>query len=88
MNNIIKESGTNYVSHYSDNTTGFKCLREYDENGNMVYYKDSEGRESWLEYNKKYRKLYFKNSDGSCYCKTYNKRGKLISYTPYIIKEK
>lgn len=79
-----EESEFNHKSHYKDNNTGFECCKEYDKNGIMVHYLDSEGCESWQEYDKRYRIFHFKNPDGSGYSKKYNKRGELISYTPHI----
>ena len=30
-----------------------KVIREYDENGNVTYTKDSDGYEEWKEYDEK-----------------------------------
>lgn len=79
-----EEREFNRKSYFTDNTTGFKCWKEFDENGIMVYYKDSLGNESWCEYNRTQRLFYYKNSDGVICCKKYNRKGKLISVNFYI----
>ena len=38
--------------------------REYDEKGNLVHYKNSDGSESWSEYDEKGNEIHYKNSDG------------------------
>ncbi len=58
-----------------------KEIKEYDNRGNLVYYKCLDGLISWHKYDEKNREIYQERSD--CYkCqKEYNKKGNLMYYT-------
>jgi len=40
-----------------------KEINEYDSNGNVIHYKDSDDHEWWAEYDSNGNEIYFKNSD-------------------------
>ena len=42
-------------------------VSKYDENGNKIYYKGSDGDEDWYEYDANGRKVHSKDSKGSEY---------------------
>ena len=39
-------------------------IKEYDEKGNEIHYRDSDGRECWYEYNANNRLIHYRTSDG------------------------
>jgi len=39
-------------------------IKEYDENNNLIHYKNSYGFEYWREYDGNNNKIHFKDSDG------------------------
>ena len=41
-----------------------KVIKEYDNNGNMIYFKNSYGFERWSEYDKNNNLIHFKTNDG------------------------
>lgn len=61
------------VDTYADGT-----VNKYDENGNRIYHKDSDGYEEWYEYDANGRLIHFKNSNGREKWWEYNSNGKLI----------
>ena len=54
------ENGEKVKVMTCDNGSVYK----YDVNGNVIYYKNSDGDEAWSEYDKNGRMIHFKNSDG------------------------
>ena len=58
---------------------GTECT--YDENGNEIHHKDSDGYEAWVEYDSKGNVIHLKNSDGEEV--RYNANGKPISKKEY-----
>ena len=53
---------------------------KYDNNGNVVHYKDSNGDERWLDYDKNNNPIHYKNSTGSESWCEYDENGNLIHY--------
>ena len=48
-----------------DNEKGREGNTEkYDENNNLIYFKDSGSYESWAEYDKNNKKIHCKNNSG------------------------
>ena len=39
-------------------------IMEYDENGNLIHYKNSNGFEEWYEYDENGNIIHIKDSDG------------------------
>ena len=54
------ENGKKIKVKTYDNGSVYK----YDANGNVIYYKNSDGDEAWSEYDKNGNMIHFKNSDG------------------------
>ena len=53
-------------------------ITEYDEKGNEIHYKDSDGYEVWYEYDKNGNLIHMKDSDGyEAWCE-YDKNGNEI----------
>ena len=52
-----------------DNSMAEKIVNKpsikYDENGNVVHYKDSNGYESWREYDTNGNLIHYKDSNGN-----------------------
>jgi len=53
---------------------------KYDQNGNLIYRKDSNGYENWWEFDKNNNLIHSKYSNGFEYWKEYDKNGNLIHY--------
>ena len=51
---------------------------KYDENGNIIYQKFSNGLEAWYEYDENGEDIHYKDSNGFEYWKEYDKQGNLI----------
>ena len=50
-----------------------KEIKEFDERGNLIHYKNSNGLESWTEYDENNNEIHYKNSYGIEYwCKWEN----------------
>jgi len=41
-----------------------KVIKKYDKNKNMIYFKNSEGREEWREYDENNKLVHYKSSTG------------------------
>ncbi len=54
-----------------------KRIREYDENNNLIYYKDSSGYEEWYKFDKNNNRIYYKNSSGELWWK-YDENNNLV----------
>src|SRR3989344_950680 len=52
---------------------------EYDKNGNLIHFKDSNRYESWGEYDKEGNELHFKDSNGYESWIEYDSNGKWIN---------
>ena len=39
-------------------------IREYDENNNLIHYRDSNGYEEWCEYDANNNLIHYRNNDG------------------------
>jgi len=46
-------------------------ITEYDKDGNIIHYKDSDGFEYWNKYDKNNNLIYHKDSDGDEYWNEY-----------------
>ena len=57
-----------------------KVIKEYDRNGNMIYYKNSDGFESWKEYDSNNNLIHFKDSKGKEEWREYDSNNNLIHY--------
>ena len=57
-----------------------KSIKEYDNRGNLIYNRISEGIEYWWEYDKDNRNIYFRNSYGHENWKEYDKEYRFIHY--------
>ena len=44
---------------------GTEYWKKYDENGNVIHYKDSNGFESWREYDENGNLIHYKDSNGN-----------------------
>ena len=47
-------------------------IKEYDEKGNLIHYRDSDGYEYWREYDKNGNEILIRNSDGYDYWSEYD----------------
>ena len=66
------ERGNRVVNYKNDR---YECWREYDEKGNITYYKDSSGLECWMKYNENGNEMYYKDSDGDESWREYDEKG-------------
>ena len=53
---------------------------KYDENGNIIYHKSSDGNEYWHEYDSNGNEIHFKDNHGDEEWREYDANGKLIHY--------
>ena len=60
-------------------------ISEYDNNENLIHFKDSDGYEYWKEYDSNGNLIHYKDSDGDekWYEYTYWKNGKVKTKTEY-----
>ena len=65
-----------------------KHLQEYDDNGNLIYYKDPSGYEEWWEYDKKGNCIHSKDSTGYEEWWEFDENGKRISHKIEFISKK
>jgi len=64
-----------------------RLIEEHDKNGNLIYYKNRLGHESWAKYDEHNREIYYKNSDGKeKWCK-FDKNNKRIDITEQELKQ-
>jgi len=63
-------------------------IDEYDNKGNIIYEKNSDGDEYWYEYDIKGNLIHFKNSDGKERWHEYDDKGNEIHYKSHDSKEK
>ena len=54
---------------------------EYDQNNNLIYYKNSKGHEEWKSYDENNNLIHYKNSKGYEEWNEYDKNSNLIHYT-------
>ena len=54
--------------------------KKYDYNGNLVYYKDSNGHETWKDYDNNGNLIHYKNSNGYEEWYKYDKNGNKIHH--------
>ena len=55
-------------------------ISEYDNNGNLIHYKNSNGYEEWGEYDSNGNLIHYKNSDGKEEWNEYDSNGNQIHY--------
>ena len=60
-------------------------ISEYDNNENLIHFKDSDGYEYWKEYDSNGNQIHYKDSSGEEYWHeyTYWKNGKVKTKTEY-----
>lgn len=51
---------------------------KYDENGNLIHYKEINGAEWWKEYDEKGKEIHYKDNTGFEYWYEYDENGHLI----------
>ena len=56
------------------------AIREYDSNGNVIHYKDSDGYEEWWEYDTNGNEIYVKTSDGDEVWREYDVNGNCVYF--------
>ncbi len=62
-------------------------IEKYDENNNLIYYKNSLGDEFWREYDKNNNIIYYKDSNDMEYFKKYDENNNCIYYKNFDGKE-
>ena len=62
-----------------DEYVGFP-VKEYDTNGNLIHYKNSDVCEEWKEYDANGNLIHYKDSDGREEWKEYDTAGNIIHY--------
>ena len=55
-------------------------ISEYDNNENLIHFKDSDGYEYWKEYDSNGNLIHYKNSDGKEEWNEYDSNGNQIHY--------
>jgi YD repeat-containing protein len=55
-------------------------IKEYDNNGNEIYYRDSSGFEEWNDYDNNGNVIHYRNSFGYEVWREYDNNGKCIHY--------
>lgn len=58
--------------------SGYKCWRDFDENGNCIHQKDSDYNEKWFEYDSNNNLIHMKKDNGFEVWKEYDENGNLI----------
>lgn len=64
--------------HYQDGT--YEEWREWDENNNLIHFKNSEGHEYWAEYDDDHNIIHFKDESGYEFYDKYDSHHNLISH--------
>jgi len=57
-----------------------KTIKDYDEKGNVIHFKNSNGYEYWKDYDEKGNVIHFKNSAGYECSSKYNDKGNEIYF--------
>ena len=78
----VKGDFNEFISWLKNEQT---IIKEYDKNNNLIYYKNSNGREKngrekWKEYDENNNLIHCKYSDGSEYWQEYDESNNLIHY--------
>ncbi len=58
-------------------------VAEYDDRGNLTYYKDESGFERWRRYDRDNREIYYKSSASYEEWREYDEEGRLIYYKSF-----
>ena len=68
---IVFVKNNNFISFHGDYVGHIQWLKayidtdhEYDENNNLIHYKDSTGKEEWYRYDENNNLIYYKDSNG------------------------
>jgi len=57
-----------------------EIIERYDEKGNIIYRRDSEGHECWYEYDENNNCTHYRDSGGYEYWREYDERGNVTYY--------
>ena len=80
-NYTIYQPGAKIVIHYKNKSTEiYESWSEYDDSGNEIYIKGSNGNEKWLEYDDNGNLIHSKDNEGEEVWTEYNANGKMIHY--------
>ena len=74
---IINDKRGNQI-YYGDNS--YEEWREWDENNNLIHFKNSEGLEYWKEYDEDGNVIHYKDESGYEYYDKYDNKHNLISH--------
>jgi len=55
-------------------------VTEYDDRGNLIHSKDSDGYEAWREYDANDNMIYYRNSKGFEWWREYDANNNMIHY--------
>ena len=75
-NEAEKMKRTKKIAKDKDGNIG--SITTYDENGNKIHFKSSNGYEIWSEYDEKGNCIHFKSSDGYEIWSEYDENGNMI----------
>ena len=64
IDEIMKREGLEKIEKPVETKPMVEPLREYDERGNCIHYKNSDGFEWWSEFDERGNEVHHKNSDG------------------------
>lgn len=59
---------------------GETMIKEYDERGNLIYWKTNDGFEQWIEYNKNNKITHYRDAKGFESWSEYDKNNNEIHY--------
>lgn len=74
---IINDKRGNQIYYYNN---GYEEWREWDENNNLIHFKNSEGVEYFCEYDEDGNIIHFKDEKGYEFYDEYDKHHNLISH--------
>jgi len=57
-----------------------QVITEYDENNNLIHYRDTDGYEWWSEYDENNNEIHTQNSNGYEVWREYDKNNNMIHY--------
>jgi hypothetical protein len=85
--NTITTSQKNYFSSIINIGVNMKEVKEFDNNGNLIYHKDSGGFESRYKYDLNGNEIYYKDSTGYEEWFGYDSNGNEIHYKNLNLEE-
>ena len=68
------------MNHSKSDSGTTNTLKEYDEKGNLIHYRDSNGYEEWREYDENNNPIHFRNSTGFEWWSEYDENNNVIHY--------